>query len=99
MLSTEKSSISASSRYSESANYTTTFDITQLRLQIAKVLHPQVAVHMRATSLMLTVMMRRTRMMLMAMMMMMMTTMTMTMTMTMMRVMLEIVDQVNAGGG
>ncbi len=95
MLSTEKSSISASSRYSESANYTTTFDITQLRLQIAKVLHPQVAVHMRATSLMLTVMMRRTRMMLMAMMMMMMTTMTM----TMMRVMLEIVDQVNAGGG
>ncbi len=99
MLSTEKSSISASSRYSKSANYTTTFDITQLRLQIAKVLHPQVAVHMRATSLMLTVMMRRTRMMLMAMMMMMMTTMTMTMTMTMMRVMLEIVDQVNAGGG
>jgi len=97
MLSTEKSSISASSRYSKSANYTTTFDITQLRLQIAKVLHPQVAVHMRATSLMLTVMMRRTRMMLMAMMMMMMTTMTMTM--TMMRVMLEIVDQVNAGGG
>ena len=96
MLSTEKSSISASSRYSESANYTTTFDITQLRLQIAKVLHPQVAVHMRATSLMLTVMMRRTRMMLMAMMMMM---MMMMMTMTMMRVMLEIVDQVNAGGG
>jgi len=98
MLSTEKSSISASSRYSKSANYTTTFDITQLRLQIAKVLHPQVAVHMRATSLMLTVMMRRTRMMLMAMMMMMMMMMT-TMTMTMMRVMLEIVDQVNAGGG
>ena len=96
MLSTEKSSISASSRYSKSANYTTTFDITQLRLQIAKVLHPQVAVHMRATSLMLTVMMRRTRMMLMAMMMMMMMT---TMTMTMMRVMLEIVDQVNAGRG
>ncbi len=91
MLSTEKSSISASSRYSKSANYTTTFDITQLRLQIAKVLHPQ------ATSLMLTVMLRRTRMMLMALMMMMM--MMPTRTMMMMRVMVVIVDQVNAGGG
>ena len=65
-----------------------------MRLQIAKVLHPLVAVHMRATSL--TVMMMKTRMMLTAMKTTNMKMMVMrTMTMTMMRLMLKIVDQDN----